>query len=679
MVTTSKIGRVHLERAALVYIRQSTLAQVRDNTESTARQYAQAEEAARLGWEASKIVVIDDDLGVSGRTASGREGFKRLVTKVCMGEVGAVFGLEVSRLARSSADLQRLLEFCSLTDTLIVDADGVYDLQHFNDRLLLGLKGTMSEAELHILAGRLDESKRAAAARGELRISLPVGYLYDEDGQTVIDPDEEIRTAIADVFSTFERTGSAYSVVSAFVGRPFPSRTSGGAWAGEVHWGRLTHGRVLQILYNPTYAGAYVYGRSRSRRAVLADGTICTRTRPVAQEEWPVLIHDHHPGYIGWEAFLSDRRRLAANNTQRGARPPREGACLLQGIVLCGSCGRPMATTYSRGPSYECGHSRADCVVTPHCRSVDAIQVDTAVAKRLLAVVAPDEIAVALAAADEVADRRRQSTRALELTVERARYQAARAERAFHQCEPENRLVARSLERRWELKLAALAEAEAALATAQMQVAPLPPREVLAALARDLPCLWAAPSTSPRDRKRLLRTLVADVTLTSQAGANTVRIGIRWRAGAVEELTILRPALLYQHHRTDHAAVEMVDQMAGTGTPDPEIVAALNAAGLKTGVGRPFDVRAVRWLRYSHHLPPTPDTPPLPDEATAAAVAEWCDVGESVVYYWLYRGFLQGRHMRSGRWYIPFSPQVQAKCREMVARSSRIGRNFKAG
>jgi DNA invertase Pin-like site-specific DNA recombinase len=497
MMIASKIGRVHLERAALVYIRQSTLAQVRDNTESTARQYAQAEEAARMGWEASKIVVIDDDLGVSGRTASGREGFKRLVTKVCMGEVGAVFGLEVSRLARSSADLQRLLEFCSLTDTLIVDADGVYDLQHFNDRLLLGLKGTMSEAELHILAGRLDESKRAAAARGELRISLPVGYLYDEDGQTVIDPDEEIRTAIADVFSTFERTGSAYSVVGAFVGRPFPSRTSGGAWAGEVHWGRLTHGRVLQILYNPTYAGAYVYGRSRSRRAVLADGTICTRTRPVAQEEWPVLIHDHHPGYIDWEAFLSDRRRLAANNTQRGARPPREGTCLLQGIVLCGSCGRPMATTYSRGPSYECCHSRADCVVTPHCRSVGATQVDTAVATRLLALVAPDEIAVALAAADEVTDRRRQSTRALELTVERARYQAARAERAFHQCEPENRLVARSLERRWELKLAALAEAEAALATAQMQVAPLPPREMLAALARDLPCLLAPPARPP--------------------------------------------------------------------------------------------------------------------------------------------------------------------------------------
>ena len=268
MMTTSKIGRVHLERAALVYIRQSTLAQVRDNTELTARQYALAEEAARLGWEASKIVVIDDDLGVSGRTASGREGFKRLVTQVCIGEVGAVFGLEVSRLARSSADLQRLLEFCSLTDTLIVDADCVYDLQQFNDRLLLGLKGTMSEAELHILAGRLQESKTAAAARGELRISLPVGYLYDEDGQTVIDPDEEIRTAIADVFSTFERTGSAYSVVSAFVGRPFPTRASGGAWAGEVHWGGSPTGESCRFsTTRPTPAPTSTAARARAGRS----------------------------------------------------------------------------------------------------------------------------------------------------------------------------------------------------------------------------------------------------------------------------------------------------------------------------------------------------------------------------------------------------------------------------
>ncbi len=273
MMSTNKITGVHLDRIALIYIRQSSLAQVRENTESTARQYALAEEAARLGWDASRVEVIDDDLGVSGRTACGRVGFKQLVSRVCMGEVGAVFGLEVSRLARSSADLQRLLEFCSLTDTLIVDADGVYDLQHFNDRLLLGLKGTMSEAELHILAGRLHESKRAAAQRGELHFPLPIGYVYDDDGSTVMDPNEEIQAAVSAVFAAFQATGSAYGVVGALTDRPFPRRAYGGAWAGDIRWGRLTHSRTLSLLSNPAYAGAYVYGRFRSRRSVDADGT----------------------------------------------------------------------------------------------------------------------------------------------------------------------------------------------------------------------------------------------------------------------------------------------------------------------------------------------------------------------------------------------------------------------
>src|SRR5438552_2735853 len=260
----STITRQHLDRLAMIYVRQSTLTQVREHTESTARQYALAEAAQRLGWEDSRIVTIDADLGLSGRTASGRVGFKELVSRVCLGEVGAIFGLEVSRLARSSADLQRLLEFCSISDTLIVDADGIYDLQNFNDRLLLGLKGTMSEAELHILAGRLQESKRAAARRGALRFPLPVGYVFDDDGHTVMDPHEEIRAAVADIFSAFEQTGSAYGVVGCFHDRPFPRRAYGGAWAGEIRWGRLTHNRALGLLSNPAYAGAYVFGRYRS-------------------------------------------------------------------------------------------------------------------------------------------------------------------------------------------------------------------------------------------------------------------------------------------------------------------------------------------------------------------------------------------------------------------------------
>jgi DNA invertase Pin-like site-specific DNA recombinase len=547
MTAASKITATHLERLAVVYVRQSSLAQVREHTESTARQYALAQEAAWLGWSATRISVIDADLGVSGRTASARSGFRELVGRVCVGEVGAILGLEVSRLARSSADLQRLLELCALTDTLIIDSDGIYDLGSFNDRLLLGLKGTMSEAELHLLAGRLQGAKLAAAQRGELRFPLPVGYIYDDDGRRVIDPDDEVRAAVADVFASFEAKGSAYAVVAAFAGRRFPTRAYGGVWAGEIRWGRLMYGRVLQLLANPSYAGAYVFGHFRARRAVDPDGTIRLKSTKLPREQWQVLIRDHHPAYITWETFLANTQRLAANCTYQGARPVREGGALLQGIVWCGGCGRAMATTYPDGKAiYDCTHSRSDHTTTPQCRSVLAEVVDRVVGTRLLEVLAPQEIALALAAADEVTARKANHNRALELWVERTRYEAARAERAFHHCDPDNRLVARSLERRWEEKLRELAEAERELAC-QMNEPMLPSRNQLESLAADFPQLWAAPTTSDKERKRLLRTLISDVTLISEPrsmqlpafSANNARLhvhekGRQTRAGARE-------------------------------------------------------------------------------------------------------------------------------------------------
>ena len=664
-----KIASRHRDRLAAVYIRQSTLAQVRTNTESTNRQYGLVEEAVRLGWDASKVLVLDGDLGLSGRSASLRPDFKELVGRVCVGEVGAIFGLEVSRLARSSADFQRLLEFCSLTDTLIVDADGVYDLQNFNDRLLLGLKGTMSEAELHILAGRLQESRRAAAGRGELRFPLPVGYVYDEDGRVAMDPNEEIRCAVADVFAAFKTTGSAYGVVGAFADRPFPRRLYGGAWAGEVRWGRLTHGRALGLLSNPAYTGAYVFGRFRSQRWVDAEGVIRTRTIELPREEWAVVLQDHHPVYIDWETFLANQRRLAANYTRGGARPPREGTALLQGLVLCGCCGRSMSTLYPSGrAAYDCAHSRADHARLPGCRSVVAAVVDTAVSERLLEVVAPDQIALALAAADQFTERRARASRAVELQVERARYEAARAERAFHMCEPENRLVARSLEQRWEAKLAVLAEAEAALAAAQAEVAPLPARAELEALARDLPRLWAAPTTSDKDRKRLLRTLVADVTLTSEPAGDGVRVGIHWRSGATEELSMTRPGSGYR--RTPAAAVELVRRLAERS--DEEIAAELRAAELLTGGRRPFDVAAVRWVRYVHGISAPTHSPLAPGEFSALEVANRLRVSANAVYYWINHGQLAARRTEAGRWCVPFPPEVEQACRRMVASSVRI-------
>src|SRR5438105_1630169 len=339
MSASNKIRATHLERIAIIYVRQSSPAQVRDNRESQARQYALVEEAAQLGWPASKIDVIDADQGISGRYAERRGGFREVVSRVCLGEVGAIFGLEVSRLARSNADFARLLELARMTDTLLIDTDGVYDLRDFNDRLLLGLKGTMSEAELHILAGRMQGAKRAAAERGELRFPLRVGYVRDADGGTIIDPDQEVAAAVAHVFAAFQATGSAYGVVGAFASRRFPLRVYGGVWAAELRWGRLTHSRVLSILSNPAYAGAYVFGRYRSQRIVAADGSIRETMREQPRSDWAVIIQDHHPGYLNWEQYLLNQQRLAANATRSGASPPREGVALSQGVFDRGGCG----------------------------------------------------------------------------------------------------------------------------------------------------------------------------------------------------------------------------------------------------------------------------------------------------------------------------------------------------
>ena len=672
MSRPEKISPAHLERVAVVYVRQSTLAQVRQHTESTQRQYALVEEAERLGWAGSRIAVIDDDLGLSGRSADGRSGFRELVGRVCVGEVGAILGLEVSRLARSSADLQRLLELARLTDTLVVDSDGIYDLSDFNDRLLLGLKGTMSEAELHLLAGRLQGAKRAAAERGELRFPLPVGYVYDDEGRTVIDPDEQVRAAVADLFAAFGQTGSAYGVVGAFQdqGRRFPRRAYGGAWAGELRWGRLSHSRVLGVLSNPAYAGAYVYGRYRSRRLVEPDGTIRTSTVELRRSEWAVVIHDHHPGYIDWETFLRNEARLERNRTNAGEHPPREGEALLQGVLLCGGCGRQMSTRYQAGRGYyECSKSRADHVETPRCRSVRSDTLDRAVARRLLEALSPEEVALALAAADEVGQRRARSTRAAELALERVRYEADRAERAFHACEPEHRLVARSLEQRWEAMLATLAEAEQALQQAQAAVAPLPPRAELEALCADLPGLWAAPTTSNRDRKRMLRTLIADVTLVSEPGAKRLSIGIRWRSGASEQLDVERPPRAQDARRTPPAAVELA-RRRGPELNNHELAAELNAAELRTGAGRPFDPAAVQWLRWRYKIP----SPPLfaPGELSVHQVAETIGVSNGVVYDWISTGKLAARRGPGNRLYIPFDAGVEQDCRLRVANSVHL-------
>ena len=665
-----KITSSHRDRAALVYLRQSSMAQVRQHTESTRSQYALADKAAALGWPRTSIDVIDTDLGISGRWGVAREGFTELVARVCSGEVGAIFGIEITRLARSNADVARLAEFARITGTLLVDPDGVYDPADVNDRVLLGFKGTMGEMELHVMAQRLQANKRAAAERGELRTPLPVGYVHDDAGDIVIDPDEEVQAAIRDLLAAFAACGSAYGVVTAFAGRRFPLRAYGGAWAGQLRWGRLTHARVLGVLKNPCYAGAYVHGRYTSRRTVDPDGTVHTAITEQPRAQWPVLIHDHHEAYIAWADYLANEARLAANRTHDGARPPREGSALCQGIIYCGSCGKPVRTNYhtETRPAYECS-SRADRLTTPSCRSVAAATVDDAVAGVLLDALTPGQVALALAAADEVAGRHQRTSRAAELAVERARYDADRAERAFSQVEPENRLVARSLEARWEARLTALAEAEQALAAAAGSLPPLPGRAELEKLAADLPGLWHAPATSNKDRKRLLRTLIADVTLLPEPDQAKARIGIRWHTGATDELRADRAVHPGTARRSPPPAVEMVRQL-GPVTPTAELARQLNAAGMVTGNGRPFDVKAVQWIRHAYRIPAP--APCNDGEISVADAAGRLGCSAGVIYYWIENRQLSARRGPGNRLCIPWNDRIEAAARERTAASGHL-------
>jgi len=665
-----KITGSHRERVAVIYPRQSSMAQVREHTESTRSQYALADTAAALGWARTSIEVIDTDLGVSGKWGVPREGFTELVTRVCTGEVGAIFGIEITRLARSNADVARLAEFARITGTLLIDPDGVYDPADVNDRVILGFKGTMGEMELHVMAQRLHANKRAAAERGELRTPLPVGLVHDDAGDIVIDPDAGVQAAIRDVFAAFTACGSAYGVVAAFAGRRFPLRAYGGAWAGQLRWGTLTCARVLGVLKNPCYAGAYVHGRYTSRRTVDPGGTVHTAITERPRAEWPVLIKDHHEGYITWADYLANEARLAANRTNAGARPPREGSALCQGIIFCGSCGKPMRTSYHTDarPAYECS-SRADRRTTPSCRSVAAATVDDAVAGVLLDALTPGQVALALAAADEVAGRHQRISRAAELAVERARYEADRAERAFSQVEPENRLVARSLEARWEARLADLAEAGQALQDARDALPPLPGRAELEKLAADLPALWHDPATSHKDRKRLLRTLIADVTVLPEPDQAKVRIGIRWHTGATDELRLARAIHTGTARRSPSPAVEMIRQL-GPVTPAAKLARQLNAAGIVTGNSRPFDAKAVQWIRHAYHIPAP--APYHDGEISVAEAARRLGCSTGVIYYWIQAGQLDARRGPGNRLCITWNDPIQAACRDRITTSGHL-------
>jgi len=600
-----KVTASHLKRSAYLYVRQSTVRQVFENPESTQRQYGLRQRAVALGWPQDRVIVIDTDLGQSGASAADRAGFQKLVADVGLGRAGIVLGLEVSRLARNSTDWHRLLEICALTDTLILDEDGVYDPAHFNDRLLLGLKGTMSEAELHVLRARLRGGLLNKARRGELHGHLPIGFVYTPDGRVALDPDTQVQESVRLLFQTFFRTGAAHATVKYFREQRllFPIRLAAGGRKGELAWTPLGLGRAVHLLHNPWYAGAYAFGRHRWRKQ--PDGRI--RRERVPREQWHALLRDAHPGYISWEEHEDIEHRLhtgaKAIGFERRQGPPREGPALLQGRVVCGLCGSRMQIRYRsrRGgqlvPDYVCpGRGRG--YAEPLCQSILGTEIDAAVGTLLVDAVTPMALDLALAVQHEIQSRLDEADRLRHRQVERAQYDADHARHRYMQVDPANRLVADSLEADWNGRLRALAEAQEEYQrqrTADRVAVDEEHRERIRALAVDVPAIWRDPNTPQRERKRMLALLVEDVTLVKQ---RQVTAHVRFRGGATTTLTLPRPLTACELRVTSAEARQQMNALLDEYT-DAQVAAVLNERGLRTGAGEAFDSGSVQWVRFS--------------------------------------------------------------------------------
>lgn len=605
--THSKVQPRHLKRNAYLYVRQSSLRQVFENSESTKRQYDLKQRAVALGWSLEQVIVIDSDLGQSGASAVDRAGFQRLVTEVSLGHAGVVMGLEVSRLARNSTDWHRLLEICALADVLIVDEDGVYDPAHFNDRLLLGLKGTMSEAELHVMRARLRGGLLNKARRGELEMRLPIGFVYDAAKRVRRDPDARVQDIVRQLFRTFAQTGSATATVKAFrdQGLQFPHRVYGSAHKGEVLWSPLDHTRTLWILHHPRYAGAYCFGRARTRR--MPDGR--GRYARLPPEEWIALIRDAHEAYIPWEQYERNLQRLRENaqsqgdERQRGA--PREGPALLQGLAVCAVCGERMTIRYHirgdrRVPDYMC-QRRGIKTGQPICQLVNGGPLDEAIGKLLVDAVTPVTLEVALAVQKELESRCDESDRLRHQEVERARYEADLARRRFMHVDPGNRLVADSLEAEWNQTLRALSEAQERYEKQKQTDSTSlsdKQRASIMALAKDFPRLWRDPRTPDRERKRMVRLLIADVTLLK---GTDIRAQVRFNGGATHTLHLSPPKSAWQLRKSAPVVVAEVNRLLEDHT-EAEIAELLNRKGLTSGMGKRFHRLIVRRIRSDYGL-----------------------------------------------------------------------------
>ena len=678
-----KISEQQQSKPAYIYVRQSTLAQVRHHQESTERRYALRKKALELGWSETSIRILDRDLGVSGAHTTGRADFKTLVADVSMGQVGAVFALEASRLARSNVDWHRLLELCALTRTLVIDEDGSYDPADFNDGLLLGLKGTMAQAELHFLRARLLGGKLNKAQKGELRFPLPVGFCHDEDGHIVPDSDEEVRGAVSLVFRLFRETGSAFAVVQNFAKRAlrFPKRAYGGAWNGKLVWGRLTHTRVLCMLKNPSYAGVYVFGRYQYHQQISTTGEIQKKMRAVPMPDWRVQLRQHHDGYISWDEFLENGKRLEKNRTNGEATmlsgPTREGLALLQGLLLCGNCGHAITVRYTGNggiyPTYLCNRQRREGLATKDCMSFRCDLLDAAVSEEVLKALQPAELQLALAALQELETRDQGILRQWQMRLERAEYEAALAERRYQEVDPSNRLVANTLERRWNETLLHLQDLKKQAADFQRKEArvftPEQKAKVLA-LARDFPRLWHAPSTQAKDRKRMLRLVIKDITVNKLVEQRQLSAHIRWHGGACTDLFVQIPPSAAGRPRYRSPIVDRIRDLA-CGLLDAQIADQLNQEGCTSAKGKSYTAKMIRWIRWRYQIPLA--RLKKSEELTVQEVAKQFGVSDGVVYYWIEHNVIQTRRLNSGMpCWITLTAADEQKLRDWVRNSSRI-------
>jgi DNA invertase Pin-like site-specific DNA recombinase len=671
MSDAGKVTPSHTHRAAVIYVRQSSSAQVEHNRESTERQYALVHRAVDLGWHREQVTIIDEDLGLSGAGIAKRAGFARLAADVALAKVGLVLGLEVSRLARNNADWYRLLDLCGMTDTLIGDADGVYHPALFNDRLVLGLKGTMSEAELHILRARLEGGIRNKAARGELRRGLPVGFVWgDADGEVRFHPDEAVTSAIRAVFTRFAELGSVRQVWLWFRSErlSFPLQTHG---VEGIRWVAPTYTAIHHMLTNPVYAGAYVYGRTRRERYVATDGTIQQRIRRLPRAEWGVLLPNHHEGFIDWETYETNQARIDSNVHPHPHLPGgavREGAALLQGLATCGHCGRRLHTHYSgrsAAPGYHC--SGKDLVEGRgvYCLTVGGIQIDEAVTTAFLAALTPAAVNAALVAAQQVDTDDKAALAQWRLAVERARYEAERAERRYRAVEPENRLVARGLETEWEQRLRDLEVAQRELEAREHQrrrALGQIDAERLHALGDDLRRVWAAPTTTDRDKKELLRALLEEVVLAVERDERRAHLTLRWRGGTITELHVnLRASP--PRIRTDEDSLALIRRLA-PHYPDAVIAGILNRQGKRTARGERFTALHVGCLRRYRNIPRCEPPAERPDGEllTIAKAAAVLGVASSTLHRWLIAGIIVGEQLTPGApWRIRMTDELRAR------------------